>query len=114
MDMSMRFEVMNALLAVAWADEELTDEELTEIEACARMIGLDPDRSALLCEEARSGVPTLRSDVRLGALPVVASRELMSLARLVASADGFLDPREQLLLRILEGSFAELATEADR
>ena len=105
MDMSTRFEVMKALLAVAWADDEFTRDELAEIEACARMIGLDPDRTALLTEEARNGSPTLASDVHLSGLPALESHEVMSLARLVASADGFLDPREQQLLRILKGAF---------
>lgn len=105
MDMSTRFEVMKALLAVAWADDEITRDELAEIEACARMIGLDPDRTALLTEEARSGSPMLADDVHLSGLPALESHEVMSLARLVASADGVLDPREQQLLRILEGSF---------
>lgn len=105
MDMSTRFEVMKALLAVAWADDELTRDELAEIEACARMIGLDPERIALLTEEARSGAPTDASDVHLSVLPALESHEVMSLARIVASADGFLDPREQQLLLILEGAF---------
>ena len=105
MDMSTRFEIMKALLAVAWADDAFTRQELAEIQACARMMGLDPDRTALLTEEARGGNPTLASEVHFRGLPGLAGHEVMSLARLVASADGVLDQREEQLLLMLKGAF---------
>lgn len=88
--------LLRSLIAVAWADGKIAEEETALIESLIESFGADPSEA----EEFRAFAKEKRSldDVPLGDLDEGARRRLLQLAVLVSFVDGVQDDTERDLI----------------
>jgi uncharacterized membrane protein YebE (DUF533 family) len=93
--------VLRSLIAVAWADGKVAEEETALIDALIESFGADEVEAAQL----RDYAATRRTldDVPLGELDGGSRRRLLQLAVLVTFVDGAQDDAERALLEDLAG-----------
>ena len=91
--------LLRSLIAVAWADGKVAEEETALIESLIESFGADPEEA----EEFRSFASEKRTldDVPLGDLDEGSRRRLLQLAVLVSYVDGVQDDTERTLINDL-------------
>lgn len=93
--------VLRSLIAVAWADGKVAEEETALIDSLVESFGADEAEAADLLEFAAT--PRTLDDVPLGELDAGSRRRLLQLAVLVSFVDGEQDDTELALLKDLAG-----------